>query len=143
MTIEEGYPFKAEPTVDALKVRYQELHTHFRSAVDAYLKGSTVGLAILGAALGYILQARLAVAHARLATLCVLVILLLWYVCSIWALRLYNSLIASMSQSAAALLLDFDELDYKVFKVLIFSGMAGGIPIALILIYLLIYPPPM
>lgn len=141
MVIEEPGPSKPEPSIEALTVRYQELHTHFRSAVDAYLKGSAVGLAVLGAALGYLFQVQLAVLHARLISLCVFIILLLWYVCSVWAVKLYESLISSIKKTAGDLAVDFDERDYKIFKVLIIAGMVGGFPIAIVLIYLLINPP--
>ena len=132
----------AEPTFDALKVKYQELHITFRTAVDLYLKGSALALAFLGVSLGFLLQARLGnELHVRLLIACDIIVGLLWYSCSFGALQFYKSIIANIRATTVGLGLHFNEGEYNMFKVIVRSGMLAAIPVSFVLFFLLISPP--
>ncbi|HEX6188641.1 MAG TPA: hypothetical protein VFZ40_11215 [Pyrinomonadaceae bacterium] len=138
----ENKPVVVEPSIDALKVRYQELHTHFRTAFDLYLKGSTMLLAILGVTIGYLLQARLSAGYARVICIFVLLIIGLYYVCNILALRLYKSLVSSIEAASQALKVPHEVGNYRIFQTVIWAAMIGCFLVSLIYVYFFIAPPP-
>jgi hypothetical protein len=130
-----------EPSVDILKLRYQELSINFRQAVDHYLKATAITFAILGVSIGYLLQAHLDAKYIRLMCVCALVAFVCWYICNYWTLRLYRSLANEIKYTAQRLGLKSDEESCKVFKVLIWCAMVALSPVALLVVYFLISPP--
>ncbi len=108
---------------------------------DLYLKATTMLMAILGVSLGYVLQAKLGTADARLVCISALIVLALWYMCNVWAVRFYKSVTSSINESSNDLKIKYDDGNYKIFRVCMWAGMGTFIPIGVLLIYFLIYPP--
>lgn len=129
------------PTIEALSRRYGELHTHFLEATNIFLKGSTMMLAVIGASLGYLFTVPLDHAYSRILCATVLVIILFWYICTSWGLRLYKQLISDIGATAELLSLSFSETSYKPLKVILVAAMGCMVPITSLYIYFLFSPP--
>jgi hypothetical protein len=129
------------PRLEALSLRYTELHTHFREAINIFLKGSVMMLAVIGASLGYLFTVQLGYMYSRIVCATVLIIILFWYICACWGLRLYKQLTSDISAAAESLSLPFSETSYKPFKVIVSAAIGCMIPITSIYIYFLLFPP--
>lgn len=129
------------PHEEALRLRYQELTTTIWTSLNIYLRGSTMALAIIGFALGYLFKVPLAPFHARILCFCVIIILGFWYACSAWALGHYSSLLRSIEDTANALMIPFVSRNYFVCKLVVISALIAVVPILAIFAYLIVRPP--
>jgi len=129
------------PKVEALSLKYSELHAHFREATNIFLKGSAMMLAVIGASLGYLFTVQLGHTYSRILCTTVLIIILFWYICAWWGLRIYKQLTSDISITAELLSLTFSENSYKPFKVIVSAAIGCMVPITSIYIYFLLFPP--
>ncbi len=113
----------------------------FRGATDVYFKGTALMLAIFGAGIGYLFTVSLTPQYARVVCLAVLTVVASWYVCSLWAIRVYNSIMKEINDTARHLALAVDETGYKGFKVILVVGLVGFLPLLGIVLYFLVVPP--
>lgn len=124
-----------------MKTKYQELHNQYREAFNIFLKGSSMALAIMAFALGYLFKVPLEILMSRAVSGFCLIVLAFWYVCALWALRVYNSIVSAIEFTSAELSYTFEKNIYTGFKAVIISGLIAVAFIALIFLYLWLYPP--
>jgi hypothetical protein len=129
------------PSREALTLRYQELHNHFRTAFDLYLKETVVGLAIVSVSLGYLFQAHLSIKYARIISSFALIAVVFGCCCNVYVLRLYRSLTTGIEKTARALRIDYDEENHRIFKIVILFVTVELLLQLAGLVYFIIWPP--
>jgi hypothetical protein len=105
------------------------------------MKGSSMALAIIAFALGYLFKVPLESLMSRAVSGFVLIVLGFWYVCVFLGLRTYHSIVNSIESTSAKLGYSFERHNYSFFKTVIISSMIAAAFIVAIFAYLWIDPP--
>ena len=116
-------------------------HSFAWQLLALWLKGSTTALVIVAFALGYLFKVPLDILMSRAVSGFVILILLFWYVCSIWALLMYGSLVKGIKTASDKLGLPFNSLNYSGFKTVVLVGMVTVAFILTMFVYLWLNPP--
>lgn len=86
--------------IEALKLRYDELTSCMWNALNMYFKASSLALAVVSVALGYLFKVPLPKDHGRIVGLVVVLMLILGYTCSGWGLKFYRTVLKHMKDTA-------------------------------------------
>ncbi len=131
----------SSPTDESLKVKYQEMHSHYRMGAELYIKATLMALTITGVGLGFILQSKLPAAYVQVVSGTALTVIVLWYVCSALGLRFMKSIAQSIEDTAYALGLRYEKNNYRIPQYGIWAAMIAAIPFLMIFITFVMAPP--